>query len=323
MENLKIGNKPKVGSFIAEYGIIIVLIGLCAVFSFLAPNFFAGDTLINILRQVAVVGICAVGMTMILISGGIDLSVGSVIGIGVVLGALFMKSGMESYQAVIVTLLLATGCGLANAFFICKLNLPPFIATLGMMTSLRGVCYIVTGGLPVYGFSQTYSSFAQTFWGPVPVMVVLLAAVCIVGFIFLRYTKYGRYIYGVGCNEEATRLSGISVKKIKYMVYGIGGFLAGLAGLVLLARISTGEPAAGTGYEMNIITACVLGGASLSGGEGNIGFVVVGVLIMGVLNTGLVMMSVDNYVQQLIQGLVLISAVAMDMAVKKRKQLQV
>ena len=305
--------------FLAVYGIVFVLIAMVVFFSLASKNFFALDNLLNILRQVSIVGIAAVGMTFVLISGGIDLSIGSIIGVAAVSGAMLMKTGIQSGIACLIALAICALLGLINAFFINELKVPPLIGTLGMMTSLRGLAFIITDGLPVFDFSDTFSLFGQGYIWIIPVPVVVMVAVFILGAIFLQKTKYGRYIYGVGGNEEATRLSGISVKKIKYIVYAASGFLGGLAGLVLLGRINSGQPKAGAGYEMDIITAAVLGGVSISGGEGRVGFVIVGVMIMGVLTNGMIMLSVDEYVQQVLKGLVLIAAVALDRMIQSRK----
>jgi ribose/xylose/arabinose/galactoside ABC-type transport system permease subunit len=298
---------------------VIVLLLLIGFFSIASPNFLTLDNLLNIMRQVSIVGIASVGITLVLISGGIDLSVGSLIGVAAVSGAILMKQGIGPGYAFIISLLICTVMGLVNGFLINEFKVPPLIATLGTMTSLRGLAFIITGGLPVFGFSDTFSRFGQGYLWIFPIPVVVMLAVFILGYIFLRFTKYGRYIYGVGGNEEATRLSGIKIKNIKYMVYGLCGTLSGLAGLVLLGRINSGQPQAGTNYEMDCITSAVLGGVSISGGEGRIGFVIVGVLIMGVLSTGMIMLSVDEYVQRVLKGLVLILAVSLDRFVQSRR----
>jgi ribose/xylose/arabinose/galactoside ABC-type transport system permease subunit len=311
--------KLVLADFLSTYGIVLVLLLLTGFFSITSPNFLTIDNLLNIMRQVSIVGIASVGITLVLISGGIDLSVGSLIGVAAVSAAILMKQGAAPIYTAVLSLLICTVMGLLNGFLINELKVPPLIATLGTMTSLRGLAFIITGGLPVFGFSDTFSRFGQGYFWIIPIPVVVMILVFILGYIFLRFTKYGRYIYGVGGNEEATRLSGIKIKNIKYMVYGLCGALSGLAGLVLLGRINSGQPQAGTNYEMDCITAAVLGGVSISGGEGHIGFVIVGVLIMGVLSNGMIMLSVDEYVQRVLKGLVLILAVSLDRFVQTRK----
>lgn len=275
--------------------------------------------LFNVLRQVSIVGISAVGMTMVLITAGIDLSVGAMIGVSGVGAAKLMLLGFHPVLACIIMLIVCAGFGFINGIFINVFKIPPLIATLGSMTSLRGLAYIVTDGLPVFGFGRAFSVLGQGYIWVIPIPVIFMVITFILGMIFLSKTRFGRYIYGVGGNEEASRLAGVSITKIKYVVYSLSGMLSGLAGLILLARISSGQPNAGTGYEMDVITASVLGGVSISGGEGKLRFVIFGVLLMGVLSNGMIMMSINDYVQQFIKGLVLIFAVAFDKYMLQRK----
>jgi ribose/xylose/arabinose/galactoside ABC-type transport system permease subunit len=199
--------------------------------------------------------------------------------------------------------------------------MPPLICTLGMMTSLRGTAFIVTGGLPVFGFSQTFGDFAKNSLWVIPYPVILLALIFVIARFVLIRTVIGRYVYGVGGNAEASRLSGINVTRIMTFAYSLSGFLSGIAGLVLLSRTNSGQPSSGQNYEMDAITAVVLGGVSLSGGQGNISLVLVGVLIMGILTTGMQMCNINDYVQQLVKGLVLIAAVAFS-SISKRLQIR-
>jgi len=305
--------------YLTNYGIIIVLIVLFAFFSILSSSFLTPKNIFNILRQVSIVGITAVGMTFVLLTGGIDLSVGSIIGVAGVGAAELMLLKVPPLPACIIMLVICTLIGALNGFFINEFKIPPLIATLGTMTSLRGLAYIITGGLPVFGFDSSFSKFGQGYIGIIPIPVIVMAIVFVLGIIFLSKTRYGRYIYGVGGNEEASRLSGINIKGVKYLVYSVTGFLSGLAGIVLLSRINSGQPKAGQGYEMDVITGVVLGGVSISGGEGRLGFVIIGVLIMGILTNGMIMMNVNDYVQQLIKGLVLIAAVGFDRLVQSQK----
>lgn len=317
--------KFNAADFFGKFGIVIILILLCIFFAIKNPAFIGVNNIINILRQVAINGIIAVGMTMVLVTGGMDLSVGSVAGIGTVFCGLMLVAGLPWYVALLVCLIMGFIIGLFNAFLICNLNLPPMIATIGTMTSLRGVCYLVTNGSPVFGFPEDILFLGKgTVFGIIPVPVILMIVIFILGILFLQKTRYGTYIYGIGGNEEASRLSGINTKKIKYLCYGVCGALSALAGVVLLARVNSGQPKSGDGYEMDVITACVLGGVSVSGGEGKLSFVTFGVLLMGVLSNGLIMINVSDYWQQAISGLVLIFAVAFDQLMQriKAKQLQ-
>lgn len=315
--------KFNAADFFGKFGIVIILILLCIFFTAKNSSFIGINNIINILRQVAINGIIAVGMTMVLITGGIDLSVGSVVGVGTVFCGLMLINGVPWFLALLACLVIGFLVGIFNAFLICKLNLPPLIATLGSMTSLRGVCYLVTNGSPVFGFPGDILFLGKgTVFEIVPVPVILMAVVFILGILFLQKTRYGTYIYGIGGNEEASRLSGINTRRIKYLCYGVCSALSALAGVVLLARVNSGQPKSGDGYEMDVITACVLGGVSISGGEGKLSFVIFGVLLMGVLSNGLIMINVSDYWQQAISGLVLIAAVAFDQLMQRMKARQ-
>lgn len=317
-------DSKKLKSMLGSYGIIFVLILLIAVFACLSDRFLMPNNIFNILRQSSIVGIISVGMTFVMLTGGIDLSCGSIVGASCVGAALLMTAAKPWHPvlACIVMVIFGTILGLANAFFIAQLKVPPFIATLGTMTSVRGIAYIITGGLPVFGFNRSFTVIGQGYVGVVPIPVIIMAAVFAFGIIFLNKTRMGRHIYGVGGNEEAARLSGVNVKKIKYLVYGVSGFMSSLAGVVLLARVNSGQPNAGTGYEMDVITGVVLGGVSMSGGQGRLVMVVVGVLIMGILTNGMTMLTINEYVQQFIKGLVLIGAVALDSFIKEQRSKQ-
>lgn len=310
----------KIKSILGNHGIILVLLALIIVFSLLSKRFLMPDNIFNILRQVSIVGIISVGMTFVMLTGGIDLSCGSVVGVACVGAALLMtKYGVNPVPAAIIMCVIGMVLGVVNGFFIAQLGIPPLIATLGMMTSVRGIAYIITGGLPVFGFDPRFTQLGQGYIGIIPIPVVIMIIVFLFGAMYLAKTRPGRHIYGVGGNEEASRLSGVHVKKIKYLVYAVAGFMSALAGIVLLSRINSGQPNAGSGYEMDVITAVVLGGVSMTGGQGKIGKVIVGVLIMGILTNGMTMLSVYEYTQQFVKGMVLIAAVAFDIFAKSQK----
>ena len=317
-------DSKKLKSMLGSYGIIFVLILLIAVFACLTDRFLMPNNIFNILRQSSIVGIISVGMTFVMLTGGIDLSCGSIVGASCVGAALLMTAAKPWHPVLACVVMVAFGTilGVANAFFIAQLKVPPFIATLGTMTSVRGIAYIITGGLPVFGFNCSFTVIGQGYVGVVPIPVIIMVVVFAFGIIFLNKTRMGRHIYGVGGNEEAARLSGVNVKKIKYLVYGVSGFMSSLAGVVLLARVNSGQPNAGTGYEMDVITGVVLGGVSMSGGQGRLIMVVVGVLIMGILTNGMTMLTINEYVQQFIKGLVLIGAVALDSFIKEQRSKQ-
>jgi ribose/xylose/arabinose/galactoside ABC-type transport system permease subunit len=320
--SIKVDTK-KIKDILTNYGIIFVLLILVIVFSTLSDRFLMRDNIFNILRQVSIVGIISVGMTLVMLTGGIDLSCGSIVGLSGVGAALMMTEGaMHPVLASVIMLVVGIILGLANGFFISQLKVPPFIATLGMMTSIRGIAYIITGGLPVFGFNRSFTRLGQGYVGVIPVPVIFMAGAFVIGYILLSKTRIGRHIYGVGGNEEASRLSGIQVKKVKFFVYGAAGFMSALAGIVLLARVNSGQPNAGNSYEMDVITGVVLGGVSMSGGQGKIAMVIVGVMIMGILTNGMTMLSINEYIQQFVKGLVLIAAVALDSMIKNQKAIK-
>jgi len=210
--------------------------------------------------------------------------------------------------------------GLLNATLVAIIKVAPLIATLGTMTMLRGVAYIISGGLPVFGFSDTFSFLGQGYVWIIPVPVIIMIIAFIFGYIVLEKTKFGRYIYGIGSNEEAARLSGVNVTKIRFITYVIAGCLFALSGLVLLSRVNSGQPIAGKEYEMSIVTGCVLGGVSINGGEGKITSVVIGTLIMGVLLNGMIMVNLPEYYQWVVKGFVMLLAVSYDTLMKRRSK---
>ena len=317
-------NSKKLKSMLGNYGIIAVLVLLIIIFSLLSDRFLMLNNIMNVLRQVSIVGIISVGMTFVMLTGGIDLSCGSVVGASAVGASLLMTKGeMHPVLACAIMMVFGICLGLANATFITLCKVPPFIATLGMMTSVRGIAYIITGGLPVYGFNRSFTVLGQGYvLQVIPIPVIVMFVVFAFGIVFLGKTRIGRHIYGVGGNEEAARLSGVNVTKIKYIVYGIAGFMSSLAGVVLLARVNSGQPNAGESYEMDVITSVVLGGVSMSGGQGRLALVIVGTLIMGILTNGMTMLTINEYVQRLIKGLVLIGAVALDNVIKQQREKQ-
>lgn len=302
--------KSNAVNYLLDYGIVGVLIILIVIFAISSDRFLNSNTLFTILRQVSVSGIVSVGMTFVMLTGGIDLSCGAVAGVCCIEAALLIKAGVPIWVSIIICILCAAVLGFVNAFCVTTLRIPPLIGTLGVQTTLRGACFLLSGGTPVYGVDKSIGKIAQGSLFGIPYMVILMFFIFLAGWYVLNRTRYGRYIYGVGGNEEASRLSGVAVQKIKYIVYTISACLSGVAGILLLSRTGSGQPAAGEGYEMNAITAVVLGGVSINGGVGNIWLVVVGVVIMGVLSTGMVMNNISDYVQQVIKGLVLIGAVA-------------
>ncbi len=309
--------------FFGKFGILIIMIIMIIAFTIANRNFATWQNAMNLLRQNSVQGSICVGMAMVIITGGIDLSVGSTVGICSVFMAFLLKTNMPWPIAMLITLAAGLLIGLINGFFINELGLPPFVATLGTMTSLRGLAYVLTQAKPVVGFPPDIHWIGKGSVLSIPTPAIIMFIMFIIGYLFLEKTRYGTYIYGVGGNEEATRLSGVNPKMIKYIVYAANGFLAGLSGIILMSRVNGGQPKGGDGYEMDVITSVILGGVSMSGGEGQIGFVLIGVFFMGVLKNGLIMMNVSDYWQQVVSGIVLVAAVAFDRIMQKQKAKQV
>jgi ribose/xylose/arabinose/galactoside ABC-type transport system permease subunit len=303
----------------SRYGILFAWIVLILIFFIAQPNFLSVRNIFNVLRQVAIVGICSVGMTFIILTGGMDLSAGSVIGLTAVAGALIMASGLPPILAVLVSLLIGVMSGFINALFINNFGVAPIIMTLGMMTSLRGVAFIICGGLPVYKIPESFLFLGQGYIGVIPIPVVIMIIVFSGGYFILNKTTFGRSVYGIGGNREASRLSGVDVKKHIYIIYTMAGAFYALAGSILLARVNSGQPRAGEGYEMDVITACILGGISVSGGEGRIGGVIIGVLMMGTLTNGMVIMNINEFWQRVVKGFVLILAVVIDQLARRSR----
>ncbi|MBC2608025.1 ABC transporter permease [Pelagicoccus albus] len=309
----KLRNATNAVEFAKRNGIYIVLLLLVFFFSIASENFLVSNNLLNVARQVSMLGIASVGFAFVLLLGGIDLSVGSNITlVNIVGGWCMVNAGMHPALAIVLALSMATFIGFANGWIIANLNMPPLIVTLAMMIIVEGLAYLICEGLPIYGFPASFAVIGQGYVGPIPIPVIIMVVILSIGAFILNKTYFGRYFYAVGGNEEAAKLSGIKVKNVKYLVYSLSGFFAGLAGIVILSRTNSAQVLAGKGLEFDILTACVLGGVSVTGGFGRISNVVAGVLILGVLSNGLVLMNVTQFSQMVIKGAVLMIAVAFD-----------
>ena len=303
-----------------KYAILGVLFILVTFFSISTNAFLTTGNLLNVARQVSMLGISAVGMTCVIMTSGIDLSVGSVMAIVNIIGALLMTQfGLPILPTVLITLAIAAAIGFVNGIMVAYVRVPALITTLAMMTLLRGLAYVLCGGMPVWGLPDSFRKLGQGHLGPIPIPVIIMIATFAVGWVFLNRTRVGRYIYGLGGNREAVRLAGVRTARVETMVFVISSLLTGLAGLIMLSRINTGQPKIGTGFEMDVITAVVLGGVSIMGGSGSIFGVLVGVLIIGILSNGMILLDVSEYYQQITKGLVLLLAVTFDTLAKRSK----
>lgn len=314
----------KIKTTMSRYGIAIVLVFLIIGFSFASPSFLTFSNLLNVLRQISPIGIAAVGMTMVIITGGIDLSVGSVVAVvGVICSLLMTKLNLPVFLVIFIGLFIGLLVGILNAFFITKVNIPPFIFTLGLMTGLRGVGYILTRGMPVFGFTKEFDFLGKGYLFGIPVPVVILFVVFGIGWVIVNETRLGRYMYAIGGNPEATRLSGVSVHKSLFLIYIISGILSSLAGLIILSRLSSGQPSAGQDIAFDVITAVVLGGISITGGGGRFSGIIFGVIILGILSNGMTLLNVYDYYQMVIKFFVLVTAMAFDQYTKRDKKIKV
>ncbi|MEI8201110.1 MAG: ABC transporter permease [Eubacteriales bacterium] len=310
----------KIKEFFKRYGIFAVLFVLILFFSITSKNFFVANNLLNVARQVSMLGIASVGMAFVLLLGGIDLSIGSQITLVNIIAAWLMINGhMHPVLACTIAVALSTLIGFSNGLIIAKVKMPPIIVTLSMMIIIEGVAYMISGGMPIFGFPKAFTVLGQGYVGIIPIPVIIMIVIMIIGAFILNKTYFGRYFYAVGGNEEAANLSGINVNKVKFLVYTLSGLFAGIAGIVMLSRTNSGQVLAGKGFEFDALTACVLGGVSVNGGIGKISNIVAGVLILGVLSNGMVLLNVSQYSQMVIKGLVLLLAVAFDSIQKNRK----
>ncbi|MEN3032760.1 ABC transporter permease [Chromobacterium amazonense] len=305
-------NLQRLGPFIA---LVLVAVGL----SVMSPDFLTVNNLLNVMRQVSINALIAFGMTLVILLGGIDLSVGSILALSSVLTATLLRAGVDPLLATLLGILAGAAMGLFNGLVISKGKVAPFIATLASMTILRGLALVFSNGSPITGFdSELFSMLGGGYVaGLVPVPVVWML-ILFAGFWFLlKKTVFGRHVYATGGNEEAARLSGVKVDRVKLWVYTSSGAMAAMAGVVLTSRLNSAQPTAGTGYELDAIAAVVLGGTSLSGGRGWIFGTLIGALLIGVLNNGLNLLGVSSFYQQVIKGAVILLAVLLDRSNKK------
>ncbi|MQT14955.1 ABC transporter permease [Segnochrobactrum spirostomi] len=317
---------------IARLAPALFLLLLMVLFTALAPRFLSTLNLFNVLRQVSIYGILAVGMTFVILTRGIDLSVGAlaaftglvaaVVAKGIVDGWLgFGGHGGHAWPLAALAAILVGGlCGLVQGLFVARLAVPAFVVTLGGMTVFRGLALMVGNGGPVSGFDEAFGWWGRGMIGPVPVPVVVFLAVAVAAAFVLRATRWGRAVYAVGSNPEAARLCGLDVAGVLTGVYVLTGLCAGLGGFLLASRLNSAEAVAGTQYELTVIAAVVIGGTSLYGGTGGIVGTVIGTLLIGVLLNGLVILNVSPYVQQLLIGAIIVGAVTFDMLVKRQQR---
>jgi ribose/xylose/arabinose/galactoside ABC-type transport system permease subunit len=307
---------------IAEYVIVVAIVLESVFFAFYAPSFLSVPNLINIALSIAITGILAVGMTAVILTGGIDLSVGSVAALAGIVAAMVASSSAPG--AVALAALAALGVGLAvgafNGVMVARFRVPPFVTTLAMLTICRGLVYVITGGRSVGNLPASFGLFGRELFLRVPVPVWLMLLVFAAGWFVLKRMTFGRYVYAVGGNREAAFLAGVNIKGVTMLVYLLNGLLVGLAGLVLASRLGAGVPNAGNQYELDVIAAVVVGGTSLNGGRGSVIATLWGAVFIGVLNNGLNLAGIDPYMQRIALGAVILLAVLADQLNKTRGQ---
>src|SRR6201984_3136517 len=320
---------------LARFAPLIFLVVLMNGFAVGEPRFLTPLNLFNVLRQVSIYGLLAIGMTFVILTGGIDLSVGSLVAFAGLVAAAVAKGGITNrfcvgegaealgygwYAAALAAVAVGVAGGFLQGFAITRLKVPPFVVTLGGMSAFRGAALLFAAGGPISGFQPSFTWWGQGKVGPVPVPVIIFLLAALIAHVVLRYTRYGRQVYAVGGNPEAARLSGLNVTRLIMSVYIIMGFFAGLGSFVLAARLNSAEAVAGTGYELTVIASVVIGGTSLFGGGGTLFGTVIGTVLVGVLLNGLVLMQVSSYIQQIIIGVIIVLAVAFDTFAKSRRR---
>lgn len=306
--------------FKENLAILVAFIILCVGLSIATPAFFTKDNILNVLRQVATNSNLAIGLTMAIIIGGIDLSVGAVLAFSGLLCASFISDGMNLGLAVLLAFTLGALFGLLNGLIIAYTNMPPFVVTLATQNIARGIVNVYANGQPINARNPVFNFLGVGYLLGIPLPVIYSFVLLAVMILILGRSKFGRQLYAVGGNEEAARFSGINIKKVKIIVYTLCGALASFSGIILAARMYSGQPTAGDGFELDAIAASVLGGVSFSGGVGKLGGTIIGVLVLGVLTNGLNLLNINSFWQYIIKGIIILLAVYLDILKKRREK---
>jgi ribose transport system permease protein len=304
--------KVDVKRLLKNYGILFAFVLVCAVLAWLSPVFLRWANVLNIIRQSSIYGIMAVGMTFVILTGGIDLSVGSILAFSGALAAGMLKAGVALPWVILGTLAVGAVLGLANGVIITVGRITPFVATLGMMSIARSLTLIYCNGYPISGFRPDFRFIGGGDLLGIPFPIVVFLVTVVLATVILSETRLGRYTFAIGGNEETVRLSGIRTNVYKTIVYVICGITAAMSAVILVSRLNSAEPVAGFGYELDVIAAVVIGGTSLSGGRGTVWGTLVGALLIAVINNGMVLLGISPYFQQLVKGLIILGAVLLD-----------
>lgn len=311
--------KKDMGKILRQFGLVFVALIIIIFMSITSDVFLTSQNIINILRQISINGILAVGMTFVILTGGIDLSVGSVVAItGVIAGSL-LKNGTNWFIACLAALVISVICGILNGWLIAYIGFQPFIATLSTMTIGRGFAQVYSDGKPYMISDPAFKKIGQGDFLGIPIPIILLVIFCILGLVILMMTTFGRYVFAIGGNMSAAKLSGVRTQRIQTMVYVFSSICAWMVGLILAARISSGQPTAGESYEMDAIAATAIGGTSMNGGIGSLTGTIIGFIILGLLQNSMNLMNINSFWQQIVKGILIIVAVFLDMRTKGKK----
>jgi ribose transport system permease protein len=310
----------KIGLLMSKYAPFLILIGLVVLFSFISPNFMTFRNLRLMVRQISFVTISAVGIMFVMISGAIDLSIGTqIVFTNIVLAILLSRYNVHPAVAIPVCLVMGTLLGMTNGILSNRLQVHPLIITLGTSIIYKGLGYITADGKNISGLPESFKVFGQGYLGPIPIPIIIMIVVVVIGAFVLSRTYFGRYVYAMGGNEEAARLAGVNVKRMKVIVFALCGFASGITSVLLLSRVASGQVSTGQGIEFDCLTAAILGGVSFIGGEGSVFGLVTGVLIIGVLNNAMQLAGLPDFYQNLVKGAVLLIAVGFDTYQKNKK----
>lgn len=311
--------KKELGSVLRNFALVFIIIAIIVVMSFVSPVFMTSKNIINIIRQISINGIIAVGMTFVILTGGIDLSVGSVVAITSVIVGSMLQGGSNWLVACIVVLLISLVFGAFNGFMIAYVGFQPFIATLATVTMGSGIALAYSDGKPFTISNESFLKIGQGYLGAIPIPIVLLVIVVAIGLIILKTTTFGRYVFAIGGNKNAAKLSGVRTRRVELMVYVISALCASIVGLILSARISSGQPTAGEGYELDAIAATAIGGTSMTGGVGSLTGTIFGFVLLGLMTNSMNLLNINSFYQEIVKGILIIIAVFLDMTSKNKK----
>ena len=311
--------KKELGSVLRNFALVFIIIAIIVVMSFVSPVFMTSKNIINIIRQISINGIIAVGMTFVILTGGIDLSVGSVVAITSVIVGSMLQGGSNWLVACIVALQISLVFGAFNGFMIAYVGFQPFIATLATVTMGSGIALAYSDGKPFTISNESFLKIGQGYLGAIPIPIVLLVIVVAIGLIILKTTTFGRYVFAIGGNKNAAKLSGVRTRRVELMVYVISALCASIVGLILSARISSGQPTAGEGYELDAIAATAIGGTSMTGGVGSLTGTIFGFVLLGLMTNSMNLLNINSFYQEIVKGILIIIAVFLDMTSKNKK----